>query len=89
MITFALRGYEGVDPAGIRRAESRIREARCSAIIVCSLRTKTKTPNQDRARALIGISNQGLFMPLVAAARPIKRISLTLPFRAQANPFGK
>ena len=47
----------------------------------------TKTPNQDRAKfmvealrdvegevALIGISNQGLFMPLVAAARPIRRI---------------
>src|SRR5271169_4490520 len=38
--------------------------------------------NRDRAElvalkgdvALIGISNQGLFMPLVAAARPIKRI---------------
>lgn len=47
----------------------------------------TKTPNQDRAKfmvealrdvegeiALIGVSNQGLFMPLVAAARPIRRI---------------
>jgi hypothetical protein len=47
----------------------------------------TKMPNQDRAKfmvealrdvegevALIGISNQGLFMPLVAAARPIRRI---------------
>ncbi len=47
----------------------------------------TKTPNQERAKfmvealrdvegeiALIGVSNQGLFMPLVAAARPIRRI---------------
>ena len=46
-----------------------------------------ETPHQDRAKvmvdalrslkgdvALIGISNQGLFMPLDAAARPIKRI---------------
>jgi hypothetical protein len=26
--------------------------------------------------ALVGISNQGLFMPLVAAARPVRRIVL-------------
>ncbi len=56
-------------------------------MIVRSPRTKTKTPNQNRARimvealrnvegdiALIGTSNQGLFIPLVAAARPIKRV---------------
>ena len=55
-----------------------------------------KRPNQDRAKilldalrdekddiALIGISNEGLFMPLVAAARPIRRIVMlnaVMPF---------
>lgn len=88
MITFAIHGYEGVDPAlefGPLQAEFERRGVRC--MIVRSARTRTKTPNLDRAKvmvealrevegevALIGISNQGLFMPLVAAARPIKRI---------------
>lgn len=88
MITFAIHGYEGVDPAfefGPLQAEFEKRGVRC--MIVRSARARTKTPNQDRAKvmvealrevageiALIGISNQGLFMPLVAAARPIKRI---------------
>jgi hypothetical protein len=88
MITFAIHGYEGVDPAaefGPLQAEFEKRGVRC--LIVRSARTKTKTPNLDRAKvmvealrgvegevALIGISNQGLFMPLVAEARPIKRI---------------
>lgn len=88
MITFAIHGYEGVDPAfefGPLQAEFERRGVRC--MIVRSARTKSKTPNQDRAQvliealrevagevALIGISNQGLLMPLVAAARPVKRI---------------
>lgn len=88
MLTFAIHGYEGVDPAsefGPLQAEFEKRGIRC--IIVRSARTRTKTPNRDRANvmvhalrevegdiALIGISNQGLFMPLIAAARPIKRI---------------
>lgn len=88
MITFAIHGYEGVDPAlefGPLQAEFERRGVRC--MIIRSARGKTKTPNLDRAKvmlealrevegevALIGISNQGLFMPLVAAARPIKRI---------------
>jgi hypothetical protein len=88
MLTFAIHGYEGVDPAiefGPLQAEFQRRGVPC--LIVRSARTRTKTPNQDRARvmiaalreiagdiALLGISNQGLFMPLVAAARPIKRI---------------
>jgi hypothetical protein len=88
MITFALHGYEGVDPAhefGPLKAEFEKRGVPC--MIIRSPRTKTKTPNQDRAKimiealrnvdddvALIGISNQGLLMSLVAAVRPIKRI---------------
>ena len=88
MLTFAIHGYEGVEPEsefGPLQAEFEKRGVRC--MIVRSPRTRTKTPNQDRAQvmvdalrevegdvALIGISNQGLFMPLVAAARPIKRI---------------
>jgi hypothetical protein len=56
-------------------------------MIIRSPRTGTKTPNQDRAKimvealkdvkgdvVLVGISNQGLYMPLVAAARPVRRI---------------
>lgn len=88
MITFAIHGYEDVDPAfefGPLQAEFERRGVRC--MIVRSARTKSKTPNQDRAQvmiealrevegdvALVGISNQGLMMPLVAAARPIQRI---------------
>ncbi|MBV8457216.1 MAG: hypothetical protein JO122_11445 [Acetobacteraceae bacterium] len=88
MITFALHGYEGVEPAqefGPLQAEFERRGVPCT--IIRSPHTKTQTPNRDRARimvdalhnvaddvALIGISNQGLFMPLVAATRPIKRI---------------
>ena len=88
MITFAIHGYDGMDPAfefGPLQAEFERRGVRC--MIVRSARTRTKTPNMDRAKvmvealrqvegevALIGISNQGMFMPLVAAARPIKRI---------------
>jgi hypothetical protein len=88
MITFALHGYEGIAPAlefGPLQAEFERRGIPCR--IVRSPKMRTKTPNQDRAQvmvealrdvggeiALIGISNQGLFMPLVAAARPIRRI---------------
>jgi hypothetical protein len=88
MITFAIHGYEGTDPAvefGPLQAEFERRGVRC--LIIRSPRTKSRTPNLDRARvmvealrevegdvALIGISNQGLFMPLVAANRPIRRI---------------
>ncbi|MGB8345734.1 MAG: hypothetical protein WCD86_12680 [Ktedonobacteraceae bacterium] len=90
MITFAIHGYEGVNPArefGPLQAEFERRGVPCR--IVRSLRQETKTPHQDRAKvmiealrdvegevALIGISNQGLFLPLVAAARPVRRIVL-------------
>jgi hypothetical protein len=87
-ITFVLHGYEGVNEAlefGPLKAEFEKRGFLCK--IVRSPKTKTKTPHQDRAKAmvevlknvegdivLVGISNQGLFMPLVAAERPIRRI---------------
>lgn len=112
MITFAIHGYEGVDPArefGPLQAEferrgfpcrifrsTRLRPFRSSPKLPTKMQNRdgaefavetTKTPNQERAKfmvealgdvegevALIGISNQGLFMPLVAAARPIRRI---------------
>ena len=88
MITFAIHGYEGANEAlefGSLKAEFEKRGFLCK--IVRSPKTKTKTPNQDRAKVmvealknvesdivLVGISNQGLFMPLVAAERPIRRI---------------
>ncbi len=90
MITFAIHGYEGVNPArefGPLQAEFERRGFPCR--LVRSPRQRTKTPHQDRAKiliealrdvegevALIGISNQGLFLPLVAAARPVRRIVL-------------
>jgi len=90
VITFAMHGYEGVDPAwefGPLQAEFERRGFPCR--IVRSPRQQTKTPNQDRAKvmiealrdvegeiALLGISNQGLFLPLVAAARKVRRIVL-------------
>jgi hypothetical protein len=112
MITFAIHGYLGVNPAqefGTLQTEfekrgfpcrifrsTRLRPFRSSPKLPAKMRNRdgakfpieaTKTPNQERAKfmvealrdvegevALIGISNQGLFMPLVAAARPIRRI---------------
>jgi hypothetical protein len=88
MRTFVIHGYEGVNEAqefGPLKAEFEKRGFVCK--IVRSPRTKTKTPHQDRAKVmvealknvegdivLVGISNHGLFMPLVAAERPIRRI---------------
>jgi hypothetical protein len=87
-ITFAIHAYDGVIQTigwGPLKAEFEKRGYSCK--IVRSPHTKTKTPNQDRAKlmvdalknvegdiVLVGISNQGLFMPLVAAERPIRRI---------------
>jgi predicted esterase YcpF (UPF0227 family) len=86
MITFVIHGYEGVNEAaefGPLKAEFEKRGFSCKII----RSPRTKTPNQDRAKVmvealknvegdivLVGISNQGLFMPLVAAERPIRRI---------------
>jgi pimeloyl-ACP methyl ester carboxylesterase len=88
MVTFVIHGYEGVNEAqefGPLRAEFEKRGFSCK--IVRSPRTQTKTPHQDRAKVmvdalknvegdivLVGISNHGMFMPLVAAERPIRRI---------------
>jgi hypothetical protein len=87
-ITFAIHAYDGVIVAlawGPLKAEFEKRGFSCK--LVRSPKTKTKTPNQDIAKVmvealknvegdivLVGISGQGLFMPLVAAERPIRRI---------------
>ena len=89
-VTFAIHGYDAVDPAeefGPLQAEFERRGFSCRYIR--SPRRRTKTPHCDRAEvmieglrdlegevALLGISNQGLFLPLVAAARPVRRIVL-------------
>jgi hypothetical protein len=89
-VTFAMHGYDDVDPAdefGPMKAEFERRGFPCRYIR--SRRRRTKTPHRDRAQAmveglrdvegevaLLGISNQGLFLPLVAAARPVRRIVL-------------
>lgn len=101
MTTFIFQGIEGVDPAqeyGPLQAEFERRGFPCR--IIRAPRHRTSTPNADRARllldtlrdeqddiALIGVSNQGLFMPLVAAARPIRRIVMlnaVMPFPGQS-----
>ncbi len=87
-ITFAIHAYDGVIGGlawGPLKAEFEKRGFSCK--LVRSPKTKTKTPNQDIAKVmvealknvegdivLVGISGQGLFMPLVAAERPIRRI---------------
>jgi pimeloyl-ACP methyl ester carboxylesterase len=87
-LTFVIHGYEGANEArefGPLKAEFEKRGFSCK--IIRSPNTKTKTPHQDRAKVLVealkdvkgdivlvGISNHGLFMPLVAAERPIRRI---------------
>lgn len=101
MITFVLHGYEGVNPAlefGPLQDEFERQGFACR--IIRSPRERTRMPNQDRARAMVealrdvegeivlaGISNQGLFMPLVAAARPVRRIVMinaVMPFPGQS-----
>jgi hypothetical protein len=86
--TFAIHDYEGVNEAGeFGPLKAAIETRGFPCMIVRSPKAGTKTPNQDRAKvmvealnsiqgdvALIGISNQGLFMPLVAAERPVRRI---------------
>jgi hypothetical protein len=90
MITFAIYGIEGFNPAlgfGPLQAEFERRGFPCRLVGIPNL--KTQTPNRDRAQimiealrdvegelALLGISNHGLFLPLVAAARPVRRIVL-------------
>ena len=101
MTTFIFHGNEGMDAAeeyGPLQAEFERRGFPCR--IIRSRRARSNTPNQDRATvvvqalrgetddiALIGISNEGLFMPLVAAARPIRRIVMlnaVIPFPGQS-----
>jgi hypothetical protein len=87
-ITFVIHIYDGPIQAlgwGPLQAEFKKRGFLCK--VVRSRKTETKTPNQDRAKRmveelknvegdviLVGISNEGLFMPLVAAERSIRRI---------------
>src|SRR5690242_11091989 len=87
MATFVIHGYEGeMDVAWIHlKTELESRGYPC--LLLRSGHSATGTPNHDRAAAvvealkdvtddvvLVGISNQGLFMPLVAAQRPVRRI---------------
>jgi hypothetical protein len=87
MATFVIHGYEGeMDVAWVHlKGELERRGFQC--LLLRSEHAASGTPNHDRARAvvealkdvtddvvLVGISNQGLFMPLVAAQRPIRRI---------------
>jgi hypothetical protein len=87
-ITFVIHAYNGlVATLAWGRLKTEFEKRGYSCMIVRSPKADTKTPNQDRAKVmlealknvqgeivLVGISNEGLFMPLVAADRPIRRI---------------
>lgn len=85
-ITFVIPGGGVIGTLGFVPLKAEFEKRRYSCKIVPSP-IRSKTPNQDRAKnmvealknvkgdiVLVGISNQGLFMPLVAAERPIRRI---------------
>lgn len=98
MITFAIHAWEGRTTRGWHRLKEEFerRGVPCRIVSTPKRERVTQTPNRDRARimvdalhdvegdvGLIGISNQGLFMPLVAAQRPVRRIVMVnavIPF---------
>src|SRR5579885_3263703 len=101
MTTFIFHGNEAANPAAIYaplQAEFERRGFPCR--IIRSPRHRTSTPNKDRAEIvaeavrgdkddieLTRIYNEGLFMPLVAAARPIRGIVMlnaVIPFPGQS-----
>jgi hypothetical protein len=101
MTTFIFHGNEAIDPTEVYGPlQVEFGRRGFPSRIIRSRRRRTRTPNRDRARillealrdemddiALIGISNEGLFMPLVAAARPIRRIVMlnaVMPFPGQS-----
>jgi hypothetical protein len=72
---------------GYARITAELEKRGFASILVHSSVSGSDTPNEDRASAvvkalenvtdhivLVGISNEGNFLPLVAAARPIRRI---------------
>ena len=72
MITFALHGYEGVEPAwefGPLQAEFERRGFPCR--IFRSPKQRTKTPNQDRAKFMIEALHdvEGEIAPLASPTR--------------------
>lgn len=87
MITFAIHAWGDLAARGWGPVKAGFEQLGVPCRVVRSPKERTRTPNGDRARvmvdalrdvegevALIGISNQGLFMPLVAAERPVRRI---------------
>lgn len=88
MITFALHTYvDKSDSIDFEPFKAAIEKRGFRCIIISSLKKNPQMPNQERADVMIealkdiegdivlaGISNQGLYMPLVAAAHPIRRI---------------
>ena len=86
-VTFVIHAYDGIGMLAWGPLKSEIEKRGYSCKVVHSPKGDTKTPNQDRAKlvlealkdvegdvVLVGVSNQGLFMPLVAAERPVRRI---------------
>jgi hypothetical protein len=87
-ITFVIHAYDGlIGTLGWAPLKAEFEKRGYACKIVRSPKSQTETPHQDRAKVvvealknvkgdivLVGISNEGLFMPLVAAERPIRRI---------------
>lgn len=86
-VTFVTHGYGSVAVASFGPLKTEFEKRGFPCIIVQTPPIETKTPNHDRAQdvvnalrdvkgdvALLGVSNQGLFLPLVAAQRPVRRI---------------
>jgi len=87
-ITIVIHAYDGVIRSlAWAPLKAEFEKRGYLVMIVQSPKANTKTPNQDRAQVmlealknvkgdivLVGVSNEGLFMPLVAADRPIRRI---------------
>jgi hypothetical protein len=96
MITFAIHVWDGPAARGWDALKDEFERRGVPCRVVRSPKTETRTPHQDRARrmvdalgdvegdvGLLGISNEGLYMPLVAAARPVRRIVMVnavIPF---------
>ena len=88
MTTFVFKGAEGV-PAGLDFGPlvGELNRLGFPSIIVRTPRSESRTPNQDSANAIVealrdvhdevvivGVSHQGMFLPLVAEMRPIRRL---------------
>src|SRR6516165_1391996 len=86
--TFVFKGAAGIPAAlDFGPIAGELKRRGFPSIVVRTPRSESKTPNQDSAKAMIealrdvhddvvvtGVSHQGLFLPLIAAQRPVRRL---------------